>query len=513
MNRRSKACTALRYRVGVFFAAWLSLLPAFVNAVAATAPQLTDADVVWDMRVISLDDANAAIDAVPQLSAHRGLILDRAGLHSVSPRMIVLLLEMSGTLDEIAQLDSEQQRSRIDAFIAAVTRMHYLGRSIDKANVAARQTTKGVEESGTMLSDSAGVAAVAETFVTGTARLQALAERYVARFGTSAFDRQKTQAVSPTAVSTNTLRLPWTLGQYQWGSGGVHSTSGSCPAQACGLPRSSLDFWRPGWSWNSDTSSGRVVAANAGTVAKISACQLRVTSPDGWATNYYHLDGILVNTGDVVFAGQRIAGIANTQAAALCQGGSSTGPHVHFSLINGGNHVDMDQSELSGWKVNATSVISDYDTNCTRMYYTRGGNTACPNNPYSPAAWAMHTLPATMPSNQRCTFDIDGNGIVDPNTDGVLLTRYLLGLRGNALIADAVGANPARSTAVDIQNFIASKNFDLDVDDSQRASTDGLLVTRIMRGQTNAAVATRATGVGSFLTSGEQIVAYAAGCR
>jgi len=515
MNLRFKVCNALNNRVGVFFATWLSLLPVVVSAISAPVPQLTDADVVWDMRVLSLDEANAAIDAVPQLHAHRGLILDRAGLHSVSPRMIVLLLETSGALAHMASMDTEQQRSRIDAVIASIGRMHYLGRSLDKTKVAAAQS-RALEDglaTSAALSDSAGVAAVAATFVSGEARLESLSALYVERFGLSTLERRKSLILSPAVVSTNTLRLPWTLGQYNWGSGGVHTTVGGCPLQACAYPRSSLDFWRPGWGWNSDTSSGRVVAANAGAVTKYSACQVRVTSPDGWATNYYHLDGILVNTGDVVYAGQRLSGVANTDAAALCQGGSSTGPHFHFSLINAGAHVDIDQSEFSGWKVNAAAVNFDYDTNCTRMYFTRAGITACPNSPYSPTAWAMHTLPATMPSNQRCTFDIDGNGTAEAATDGVLLLRYMLGLRGNALIAGAVGLGAARQTATDIQNFIASKNYDLDLDDTQQPTSDALLVSRLMRGQSGAALASGAARSGSFLTAGEQIAAYAAGCR
>jgi len=95
----------------------------------------------------------------------------------------------------------------------------------------------------------------------------------------------------------------------------------------------------------------------------------------------------------------------------------------------------------------------------------------------------------------------------------VLLSRYLLGLRGDALITGAVGLGASRQTATDIQNFIASKNYDLDVDDTQQSMTDALLASRLMRGQTGTELASRATRSGSFLTAGEQITAYAAGCR
>ena len=53
-------------------------------------------------------------------------------------------------------------------------------------------------------------------------------------------------------------------------------------------------------------------------------------------------------------------------------------------------------------------------------------------------------------------FDIDGNGQVDARADGVLLLRYMFGLRGDALIAGAVGVNPipTRATAPLIEAYI-----------------------------------------------------------
>jgi len=44
-------------------------------------------------------------------------------------------------------------------------------------------------------------------------------------------------------------------------------------------------------------------------------------------------------------------------------------------------------------------------------------------------------------------LDIDGDGQSDALTDGLLLIRYLFGLRGASRVAGAVGANATRSTA------------------------------------------------------------------
>ena len=105
-------------------------------------------------------------------------------------------------------------------------------------------------------------------------------------------------------------------------------------------------------------------------------------------------------------------------------------------------------------------------------------------------------------ANAACSFDIDGNGTPELATDGVLLVRYMLGFTGTALTKNALGIGATRS-ASDIPSFIVAQNFDLDGDTLTMASTDGVLATRYLSGQTGknltsgglAAAATRSTGV------------------
>jgi len=54
----------------------------------------------------------------------------------------------------------------------------------------------------------------------------------------------------------------------------------------------------------------------------------------------------------------------------------------------------------------------------------------------------------------RPELDIDGNGNVDPLTDGMLILRYLFGLRGDPLVAGALGPMPARATAQAIEAYL-----------------------------------------------------------
>jgi len=53
-------------------------------------------------------------------------------------------------------------------------------------------------------------------------------------------------------------------------------------------------------------------------------------------------------------------------------------------------------------------------------------------------------------------LDVDGDAQVNPGTDGLLLLRYLFGLRGDVLIADVVGIGATRSTAAAIEAWIGS---------------------------------------------------------
>lgn len=80
-------------------------------------------------------------------------------------------------------------------------------------------------------------------------------------------------------------------------------------------------------------------------------------------------------------------------------------------------------------------------------------------------------------------LDVDGNNIADALTDGLLIIRYLFDFRGNALINGAVGEGASRTTAADIEAYIAQAKGDiLDIDGNgvSDALTDGLLTIRYL---------------------------------
>ena len=81
---------------------------------------------------------------------------------------------------------------------------------------------------------------------------------------------------------------------------------------------------------------------------------------------------------------------------------------------------------------------------------TRAGTTVVA----SPKNFAGATGAVNVPS-QAGPMDIDQNGQVDPLTDGLLLLRYMFGLRGAALIQGAVAAGAPRNTAALIEAYLA----------------------------------------------------------
>jgi hypothetical protein len=60
------------------------------------------------------------------------------------------------------------------------------------------------------------------------------------------------------------------------------------------------------------------------------------------------------------------------------------------------------------------------------------------------------------PPVQAGPMDIDQNGQVDALTDGLMLLRYMFGLRGQALIQGALGQGAARNTAALIETYLAT---------------------------------------------------------
>ncbi len=103
--------------------------------------------------------------------------------------------------------------------------------------------------------------------------------------------------------------------------------------------------------------------------------------------------------------------------------------------------------------------------------------------------------PAAAQDQCETPLDIDGDGGVEPLTDGLLILRSLFGFSGATLINGAVDlVNCTRCTAPAIEAYLASIAFSLEIDDNGEpgALTDGLLIVRHLFGFKGATLVTSA---------------------
>ncbi|MBF0164418.1 MAG: cadherin-like domain-containing protein [Magnetococcales bacterium] len=121
------------------------------------------------------------------------------------------------------------------------------------------------------------------------------------------------------------------------------------------------------------------------------------------------------------------------------------------------------------------------------------------------------SLPAFTLEVPAFTLDVDGNGRSDPLTDGLLVLRYLYGMRDEALIQGTVDAAGSRTTASTIQSHLNGGLALLDVDGSGGTpdyTTDGLLILRYLFGFRGSALTDGAVSTTATRKSDEEIRAY-----
>ncbi|MGH8077488.1 MAG: hypothetical protein ACREPE_09225, partial [Lysobacter sp.] len=198
------------------------------------------------------------------------------------------------------------------------------------------------------------------------------AARPSGRFGTQASGTDVTALAGPV---NGFLQFPYPRGQ-SWHVGGAHTHTGSG-----NYPMSSLDMSRGG-GWGSYQGNIWVASSAAGMFKRHSSCFAEVVHSGGWSTTYYHMMNLQYGTGANISANTGIGNPANTRTQALCNGGSSTGPHEHWSLKYNGSHYHLNGVYLSGFRI--TAVGSSYDTNCYRFYLTKNGYSYCSGYFYNP---------------------------------------------------------------------------------------------------------------------------------
>ena len=121
---------------------------------------------------------------------------------------------------------------------------------------------------------------------------------------------------------------------------------------------------------------------------------------------------------------------------------------------------------------------------------------------------ASQSFVLTIAPLPTCTLDVDGNGQLDPWTDGLLILRTMLALPGTQVTSGAIGAGATRSLFAQISPVISLPMLDVDGNGKTDALTDGLLIMRAMFGLTGVQVTNSAVGSGATRTTWAEIRGY-----
>jgi len=128
----------------------------------------------------------------------------------------------------------------------------------------------------------------------------------------------------------------------------------------------------------------------------------------------------------------------------------------------------------------------------------------------STAAGYELNAPAVTVELSSGSWDFDGSGSADALTDGLLLLRYAFGLRGSMLTADATDPS-STLTDSEIEALIttAHSSFaDIDASGSTDALTDGLLLLRYLFGLRGSMLVADATDPSAARADGAAVVDY-----
>ena len=124
--------------------------------------------------------------------------------------------------------------------------------------------------------------------------------------------------------------------------------------------------------------------------------------------------------------------------------------------------------------------------------------------------WFLFFSISTSSADNEINLDIDENGEYDALSDGLLIIRYLFGLTGDDLVSGILGSNSLVVEPIEIKSKLDSMRANLDVDGngSVDALTDGLLILRYLFGLRGDSLVTQVIGTGAARNSSESIEDY-----
>jgi hypothetical protein len=216
--------------------------------------------------------------------------------------------------------------------------------------------------------------------------------------------------------------------------------------------------------------NGSTMAAYAGSDAWILVTSPDVRQRETWVTfnngGKGSVRGIVASRGAAAVAAYVEQGamfttanaLQSTAPATIPSGGTQTQSSGYFALWSAQTSALPVACNLDADANNGVRMTSDATLAFRYILGRRGGSLVT-----SVKQGALNN--AAIEQNLGVLYgarylDIDGNGVIDAATDGVLLLRALLGFRDDALIANALGTAPPngtwRSTATAIRTHLSN---------------------------------------------------------
>jgi len=213
---------------------------------------------------------------------------------------------------------------------------------------------------------------------------------------------------------------------------------------------------------------------------------------DRWDNDELHeLDFIVGSNFEAVDVSSLMVNFDSGQAAV--------GPFTMTGTINGSAPARTGVTFCGGAGVTCTPSDASGNFSCSvpfgfsgRLYPRQTGTVYSPPIILSSvtASAAVPAVNARIPAS--CVLDADNNGSINALTDGLLALRWMLGMTGTAATNGVLGPLAQRTLPADIATHLNAQMLDIDGDSSVDVATDGLLLLRALLGLRGNAVTANA---------------------
>ena len=131
---------------------------------------------------------------------------------------------------------------------------------------------------------------------------------------------------------------------------------------------------------------------------------------------------------------------------------------ISLNAVAGGGHGSPNSpTGFNSWDMDANGEADALTDGLLMLRYSFGlRDESLTAGAISPSSTMTASEVETRIAMLSVISDIDGNTEVDALTDGLLLLRYLFGLRNDSLISDVVGSGASRTSSVDITGYLDS---------------------------------------------------------